>query len=99
MPLKLEKDNTYHRADGSVVHIGFSGPYHGTSFVVFKESADSEQCWSSGGSNFPGGIDPTKTLTGWVHPAIAARLKAVPVVGTAKTDRELLDAIRELVKV
>jgi hypothetical protein len=76
MPLEIKKDNTYHRADGSVVFIGFSGPYKGTSFVVYRESASSEECWTSGGNNFPGGTVAAKCLTGWVHPAIAAKLKS-----------------------
>ena len=103
MPLKLEKDNTYHRADGSVVHIGYSGIYPGTSsFTVYKESAASGECWTSGGNNFPGGTIPAKCLTGWVHPAIAARLKAYDALqagaSTALTRAQMADEVVALVR-
>ena len=98
-PLEIKQYETYHRADGTTVYIEIAEKLSNSNVTIFREKAGGEG-WTKGGNNFPGGTIPSKCLTGWVHPAIAARLKQLPspVAGTAKTDRELLDAIRELVK-
>jgi hypothetical protein len=102
MQLEIKKDNTYHRADGSIVHIGHSENFAGTRMVVFKETATSAESWSSGGNNFPGGIDPKKTLTGWVHPAIAAKLKLLeaspsPAPGAAMSREQMKVEAKRLI--
>jgi hypothetical protein len=99
--LEIKVNHTYHRADGSIVHIGHSENFAGTRMVVFKETATSAESWSSGGNNFPGGIDPKKTLTGWVHPVIAAKLKLLespaPAPGAAMSREQMKVEAKRLI--
>lgn len=83
-PVTVAVGRMFYRPNESLVDIGFTGPLvPGGKTMVFKEKADSKNCWYRSGTNADGGVEPAKCLVGEIPPSVAARLRgSAPVTAT-----------------